>query len=54
MTEALRTEQEVVGELSTDERAYLKRVLELERARLHVTNPDLTEELLDAVKRILP
>ena len=54
MSNTLRTEQEVVGEMSDDARAYLKRVLEVERARLHVTDPDLTDELLEAVKRILP
>jgi hypothetical protein len=54
MSDTLRTEQEVVGDMSEEARAYLKRVLEIERARLHVTDPDLTDELLDAVKRILP
>ena len=53
MSSSLRTEQDVVGELSEEARAYLKRVLEIERARLHVIDPDLTDELLDAVKRIL-
>jgi hypothetical protein len=50
----MRSEQEVVAEMSADARMYLKRVLEIERSRLHVTNPDLTDELLEAVKRILP
>lgn len=54
MSSTLRTEQEVIGEMSEEARAYLKRVLEIERARLHVTDPDLTDDLLDAVKRILP
>jgi hypothetical protein len=54
MSSSLRTEKEVVGEMSDDARAYLKRVLEIERARLHVTDPDLTDELLEAVKKILP
>jgi hypothetical protein len=40
--------------MSGEERMYLKRLLEIERSRLHVTNPDLTDELLEAVKQILP
>jgi hypothetical protein len=53
MSSRLRTEQDVIGELGEEARAYLKRVLEIERARLHVTDPDLADELLEAVKRIL-
>jgi hypothetical protein len=49
-----RTEQDVLQELSDDERALLKRVLEIERARLHVKAADPTEDLLSAVKEILP
>jgi hypothetical protein len=49
-----RTEQTVLEELSTEERALLKRVLEIERARLHVKSADLTDDLLAAVKEILP
>jgi hypothetical protein len=49
-----RTEQDVLQELSNEERALLKRVLEIERARLHVKAADLTDDLLGAVKEILP
>jgi hypothetical protein len=49
-----RTEQDVLQELGNEERALLKRVLEIERARLHVRSADLTDELLAVVKEILP
>jgi hypothetical protein len=51
---AKRTEQAVLQELTNEERALLKRVLEIERARLHVSAADLTDDLLGAVKEILP
>lgn len=54
MAAGKRTEQDVLEELSDDERALLKRVLEIERARLHVKAADPTEDLLNAVKGILP
>ncbi len=54
MTTAKRTEQDVLQALSDEERALLKRVLEIERARLHVSAADLTDDLLAAVKEILP
>lgn len=54
MTTVKRTEQDVLQELSGEERALLKRVLEIERARLHVRSADLTDDLLVAVKEILP
>ena len=54
MTTADRTEQDVLQELTADQRALLKRVLEIERARLHVSAADLTDDLLSAVKEILP
>lgn len=49
-----RTEQNVLQSLTEEERALLKRVLEIERARLHVSAADLTDDLLGAVKEILP
>jgi hypothetical protein len=49
-----RTEEHVVEELSAEERALLKRVLEIERAKLHVSAYDATGDLLAAVKEILP
>jgi hypothetical protein len=54
VSETLRSEQEVVAGMGGEARMYLKRVLEIERSRLHVTNPDLMDELLEAVKQILP
>jgi conjugal transfer/entry exclusion protein len=49
-----RTEKQVLEELSDEERALLKRVLEIERAKLHITAYDATDDLLAAVKEILP
>ncbi len=49
-----RTERDVINELSDVERALLKRVLEIERARIHARDADLTEDLLTAVKGLLP
>jgi len=43
----------VLDELSPAERELLKRVLEIERARLHARDADLTDELLNAVKGIV-
>lgn len=53
-TMADRTERDVINELSDVERALLKRVLEIERARIHARDADLTEDLLTAVKGLLP
>lgn len=49
-----RTEKQVLEELSDEERALLKRVLEIERAKLHLTAYDATDDLLAAVREILP
>jgi hypothetical protein len=49
-----RTEKQVLEELSHEERALLKRVLEVERAKLHLSAYDATDDLLAAVKEILP
>ncbi len=49
-----RTERDVLNELSDEERALLKRVLEIERAKLHLTAYDATDDLAIAVKEILP
>lgn len=49
-----RTEKTVIEELSDEEYALLKRVLEIERAKLHLTAYDATDDLLDAVRRIIP
>ncbi|BBX74256.1 hypothetical protein H7H78_02160 [Mycobacterium shinjukuense] len=49
-----RTEKQVLEELTEEERALLKRVLEIERAKLHLTAYNATDDLLAAVKEILP
>lgn len=49
-----RTEREVLQELTAEQQRFLKRVLEIERAKLHVKAADLTDDLLGAVKVILP
>ncbi len=49
-----RTEKQVLEELSDEQRALLKRVLEIERAKLHITAYDATDDLLAAVKEIIP
>ena len=49
-----RTEKQVLEELSEEQRAFLKRVLEIERAKLHLSAYDETDDLLVAVKEILP
>ena len=53
MTEK-RTEKHVLQELSDEQRALLKRVLEIERAKLHITEYDATDDLIAAVKEIIP
>jgi conjugal transfer/entry exclusion protein len=49
-----RTEKQVLEELSDEERALLKRVLEIERAKLHLSAYDATDDLLAVVKEIIP
>ena len=49
-----RNEKQVLEELSDEQRALLKRVLEIERAKLHITAYDATDDLVAAVKEILP
>ena len=49
-----RTEKQVLEELSDEQRALLKRVLEIERAKLHITAYDATDDLIAAVKEIIP
>ncbi len=48
------TERQVLEELSPEQLALLKRVLEIERAKLHITAYDATDDLLAAVKEIIP
>lgn len=49
-----RTEELVVQELTAEERELLKRVLVIERAKLHVRDYEATDDLLAAVKEVLP
>lgn len=49
-----RTETQVLEELSDEQRALLKRVLEIERAKLHIAAYDATDDLLAAVREIIP
>ncbi len=49
-----RNEKQVLEELSDEQRALLKRVLEIERAKLHITAYDATDDLVAAVKEIIP
>jgi hypothetical protein len=51
---ANRTEQDVLQALTDEERRLLKRVLEIERAKLHISAYEATDDLLGAVKEILP
>ncbi len=53
MTEA-RNEREVLDELTEDEQHLLRRVLEIERSKLHLSAYDGTEDLLTVVTEILP
>ena len=48
-----RDERQVFEELSSSERELLRRVLEIERARLHARDADLTDELINAVRGII-
>ena len=54
MSSTERTEKQVLEELSSEERALLKRVLEIERAKLHISAYEATDDLLAAVKEIIP
>lgn len=49
-----RTEGDVLAALTDQQRALLKRVLEIERAKLHLSAYDATDDLLAAVKGIVP
>jgi hypothetical protein len=53
---SVRTEAQVIQALSAEAQALLKRVLEVERAKLHLTGADASvlEELHAAVKGIVP
>jgi hypothetical protein len=49
-----RTEKQVISELSDEARALLKSVLIIERSKLHIAAYDATDDLLAAVKEVLP
>lgn len=54
MTSSDRTEKQVLEDLSEEELSLLKRVLQIERAKMHLSAYDATDDLLVAVKEILP
>ncbi|WP_175278841.1 hypothetical protein [Prescottella equi] len=54
MTSPQRTEQEVLHALSPEERRLLKRVLEIERSKMHLSAAVPTDDILAAVKEIIP
>lgn len=54
MTTDGRTEKQVLEELTQEERALLKRVLEIERAKLHLSAYEATDDLIAAVQEIIP
>ncbi|MBM4694357.1 hypothetical protein [Prescottella equi] len=54
MTSPQRTEQQVLQELSPEERRLLKRVLEIERSKMHLSASVPTDEILASVKEIIP
>lgn len=49
-----RTEEQVVQELTADEFKLLKRVLEIERSKLHLRDYDATDDIHAVVKEIIP
>ncbi|MFC8181394.1 hypothetical protein ACFULT_21175 [Rhodococcus sp. NPDC057297] len=54
MTIPARTEQQVLQELTPLERKLTKRVLEIERSKLHLRAAQPTDEILAAVKGLIP
>lgn len=54
MTAIKRTEEQVVEGLTSNERKFLKRVLEIERSKLHISAYQATDDLLTAVKEVIP
>jgi hypothetical protein len=54
VAESSRTERDVLQALTVEERTLLRRVLEIERELLHVSAADPTEDLITAVKEIIP
>lgn len=51
-----RTEADVIRELPDEAQALLKRVLEIERSRLHIDGSDAVtvDELHDAIRGLVP
>jgi hypothetical protein len=54
VTSGSRTEKQVLEELSKEELLLLQRVLQIERAKMHLSAYDATDDLLAVVKEILP
>jgi hypothetical protein len=49
-----RTEKDVLQDLSPEQLQLLKRVLQIESSKLHVSGYDATDDLVAAVKEIIP
>ena len=51
-----RTEKQVLEELTPEARVLLKRVLEIEREKLHVpaAAPTIVDEIFNAVRGVMP
>lgn len=50
----MRSEQEVLQDLNPKELDLLKRVLQIERSKLHLRASVPTDDILAAVKEIIP
>lgn len=53
-SDSLRDERAVISGLTPDAQRLLKRVLQIERSRLHVRDADLTDEIVNEVRTIIP
>jgi hypothetical protein len=50
----VRDERQLLDDLTKEEQQLLRRVLEIERSKLHLSAYDGTEDLLAVVREILP
>lgn len=54
MSSDLDAVQDVVNSLSDEARQLLQRVLQIERERLHIRSADVTDEIVQVVKGLMP
>ncbi|MBS3695252.1 hypothetical protein [Rhodococcus qingshengii] len=54
MTQRSRSEEVLIAALTDEQKALLHRVLTIERAKLHLSAYDATDDILAAVKGIIP